>query len=346
MAWRKTVFTGTIVICAGILAGIASPAVAQQSDDYGSPELIAAARKEGRITIYTVQDPDSIRGFVKAFNQRFPFVNVSILRLPGGQLITRVKTEWSAGKLGADVIELSDPDIAEELAYVFTDYAPPAAKDYMPQLKSSTKLWNTGSAPFCLGYNSALVKEPLTSWGDLAKPEFKGRLGVVTVLTGGSGWLRAAFERKFMGKDYWPALAKNQPKIYPSGVPLMDAMVRGEIAVGAVLMNQFTSAKDTGAPVECVFGKEGIPVNPLKGRGGITKTSAAPNAAKLFMNWSLSLEGQTYVVEKMARVSGLTTAPRLPGVTAAMSLWEPQDEEEKQKAAWIAEWSTVFNYRQ
>ena len=45
---------------------------------------------------------------IKAFNKRFPFVKVEMLRAPGGQLITRVKTEAAAGKLSADVVDHSD----------------------------------------------------------------------------------------------------------------------------------------------------------------------------------------------------------------------------------------------
>ena len=55
-----------------------------------------------------------------------------MVRAPGGQLITRIKTEAAAGKLAADVINHSDRGLMLELADLFQDYAPPNAADYRP----------------------------------------------------------------------------------------------------------------------------------------------------------------------------------------------------------------------
>ena len=35
---------------------------------------------------------------IKAFNKRFPEISVEMVRAPGGQLITRIRTEAAAGK--------------------------------------------------------------------------------------------------------------------------------------------------------------------------------------------------------------------------------------------------------
>ena len=56
-----------------------------------------------------------------------------MVRAPGGQLITRVKTEAAAGKLIADVDRPFRPRTdAARLADLFQDYAPPNAADYHP----------------------------------------------------------------------------------------------------------------------------------------------------------------------------------------------------------------------
>src|SRR3712207_3823867 len=74
-----------------------------QAQNFGPPELIEAARKEGKIVYYTADFIEPEQEIIKAFNKRFPFVRVEMVRAPGGQLITRMKTEASAGKLLADV---------------------------------------------------------------------------------------------------------------------------------------------------------------------------------------------------------------------------------------------------
>src|SRR5947199_1053962 len=147
---------------------IAMPASAQ---DFGSPELIAAAKKEGRLIYYTANFAEVEQEVIKAFNKRFPEIKVEMVRAPGGQLITRVKTEAAAGKLVADVVDHSDRALMSELVGLFQDYAPPNGKDYLPDSLISPKLWHGATLAWSIAYNSALVKNPSKSWMDRAKRE-------------------------------------------------------------------------------------------------------------------------------------------------------------------------------
>ena len=113
------------------IAGIAGLALtwgaAAQAQEFGSPELIAAAKAEGRLVFYTANFAEVEQQVIKAFNKRFPEIKVEMVRAPGGQLITRVKTEAAAGKLIADVVDHSDRALMQPLADMFQDYAPPNA---------------------------------------------------------------------------------------------------------------------------------------------------------------------------------------------------------------------------
>ena len=75
---------------------------------FGPPELIEAARKEGKLVFYSANVAESETPILNAFNKRFPFIKIEFLRAPGNQLLQRVKTEAAAGKLLADVIDHSD----------------------------------------------------------------------------------------------------------------------------------------------------------------------------------------------------------------------------------------------
>src|SRR5437870_12270621 len=97
----------------------AAPARAQQ--EFGSPELIAAAKQEGRLVYYTANFAEVEQEVIKAFNKRFPEIKVEMVRAPGGQLITRVKTEAAAGKLSADVVDHSDRALMTDLGGLFQD---------------------------------------------------------------------------------------------------------------------------------------------------------------------------------------------------------------------------------
>src|SRR3984957_11694417 len=142
-------------IAAGIFAMAAialhgAPAVAQQ-ENFGSPELIAAATAEGKLVFYTANFAEVEQEVIKAFNKRFPFITVEMVRAPGGQLITRVKTEAAAGKLAADIVDHSDRGLMLEIADQFADYAPPNAADYISDVLISPKLWPRATIGWSIG---------------------------------------------------------------------------------------------------------------------------------------------------------------------------------------------------
>ena len=77
------------------LAGVAGLAIAwnatAQAQEFASPELIAAAKKEGKLVLYTANFAEVEQVVIKEFNKRFPEIKVEMVRAPGGQLITRVR---------------------------------------------------------------------------------------------------------------------------------------------------------------------------------------------------------------------------------------------------------------
>src|SRR5438874_4193716 len=334
------------ILSALALAGlIAMPAVAQ---DFGPPELIAAAKKEGRLVYYTANFAEVEQEVIKAFNKRFPEIKVEMVRAPGGQLITRVKTEAAAGKLSADVVDHSDRALMKDLTDLFQDYAPPNAADYLPDSLISPKLWPRVTLVWSIAYNSALVKNPPKTWMDLTKSEYGNRqIGQVIAPSGGTTWTRVMFERQVLGEDYWKKQAATNPVLFPSGAPMGDAMVRGEITMGPILYNAVFPKRRDGAPIEMVFAPEGAPVNPYA--SGIPKTAAHPNAARLFLNWCLSKEGQTFMIKELGNLTSLKVAPIYPEGfdPKVVKIWLPKfDEYVKLHGAWVAEWDKIFGYRQ
>ena len=70
-----------LVALAVALSG--APAFAQA--EFGSPELIAAAKAEGKLVYYTANFAEVEQQVIKAFNSRFPEIKVEMVRAPGGQ---------------------------------------------------------------------------------------------------------------------------------------------------------------------------------------------------------------------------------------------------------------------
>ena len=324
-----------------------APARAQKAyDPPGS--LIDAARKEGRLVYYTAAFAEVEQETINLFNKRYPFVRVEMVRAPGGQLITRVKTEAAAGKLTADVIDHSDRGLMKAIEDLFADYSPPNAGDYLPEVLISPKLWPRITPGWSVAYNSELVKNPPKTWWDLAKPGYKpGAIAQVIAPSGGTTWTRIMFERQVLGADYWQKQAATKPALYPSGAPLSDALVRGEVEIAPLVYNVIYTKKRDGAPVEIFFPPEGIPIVPYA--TGIPKTAKNPNAAKLFLDWSMSDEGQMHSIKDHGNLTSLKSAPYIPpGFDPKVAkLWVPKFEEfEKLRDTWIPEWNKIYGYRQ
>src|SRR3982075_2053481 len=164
--------TRTSVIIAGLAAAAASIAAPAPAQEFGSPELIAAAKKEGRLVYYTANFAEVEQEVINAFNKRFPKIKVEMVRAPGGQLITRVKTAAAANTLSADLVDPSDRALMADLVDLFQDYAPPNAANYLPEAMISPKLWPRATLVWSIAYNSELVKNPPKSFADLTKPEY------------------------------------------------------------------------------------------------------------------------------------------------------------------------------
>src|ERR1700745_3740733 len=313
----------SILIALGFASALAMPAAAQ---DFGPPELIAAAKQEGRLVYYTANFAEVEQEVIKAFNKRFPEIKVEMVRAPGGQLITRVKTEAAAGKLAADVVDHSDRALMADLVGLFQDYAPPNGKDYLPDSLISPKLWPRVTLAWSIAYNSALVKNPPKSWIDLTKPEYGNRqIGEVIAPSGGTTWTRVMFERQVLGEDYWKKQAATNPLLYNIVYP----------------------KKRDGAPLEIFFAPEGAPVNPYA--SGVPSTAKNPNAAKLFLNWCLSQEGQTFMIKELGNLPSLRPPPVYPEGfdPKVVKVWLPNfDQYVKLHASWVEDWNTIYGYRQ
>src|SRR5882757_4476467 len=334
LRWRR----GAAVSAALFLACAAHAA---EPDFVPAPDLLAAATKEGKIVLYTANFLDTEQAVSKRFAARFG-IQIEIVRAPTGQLITRVKTEAAANRMIADVIDISDRVQARTMIDLFAPYAPPNASDYPEAVRTGDRLWPRSGNAWTIAYNAELVKEPPKSWSDLAKPDFaKNHLGQTIVGAGGGPFARAMFERKVLGEDYWGKQAALKPTLFPSQAQMVDAMIRGEIAIAPLVTNLAIPLAAQGAPLKWFFAPEGVPVTVFC--AGIAKSAPHPNAAKLFLDWALSREGQALMVE-LGSFASMTNAPMPPGVDAkAIKTWYPDDAEiEKIFKTWTDDWNKAY----
>lgn len=323
-------------------------AAVAQDTPFGSPELIEKAKAEGRITFYTVNFTETEQAWIAAFNKRFPFVRVDMIRAPGGQLITRIRSEAASGKLAADVIDYSDRGHLLSMLDMYQDYRPPNAAAYTQSaVTDPNKLWPRTTTGWCIAHNTELVKDPPRSFRDLTDPKWKGKQ-IAQVIAGGGGptWNRALFERQVLGEDYWARIAANDTLLFPSGAPATDAIIRGEAKTGAQQTNIVIPRMKEGAPIACIIPPEGVPLTSYG--AGIPKSAKNVNAARLFLNWMLSREGQEAFVNDSGGFSALIDGPA-PTASDISSIkpWFPKmDDYINLQSTWVDEWNKLHNYRQ
>ncbi|TDR88089.1 ABC transporter substrate-binding protein [Enterovirga rhinocerotis] len=327
---------------AGLIAMAAGSAAAQ---DCCPKELVEAAKKEGRVVLYSSVVLDNEQVVAAEFQKKFPGITVDIVRAPGARLFTRIETEAAAGKLTADVVDLTERVLATRIDHLFADYKPPNAADWDRSAMGSPKLWPRTQFVYGLAYNPAIVSPPPeATWKELMNPRFGGKVGLILASSGGSGWTAAMQQRKEFGEDRWREIAKLKPRLFESNGPASSAVVRGEVQVAQLLLATANSLKAQGAPIEVIYPTEGLPAAP--GAAAIFKDAPHPNAAKLFLDWSLSREGQNVMVEKLGGMS-LLKGTKLPeGAPKDVKVWTPSNEEfAALRDPWIKEWDEIFGYR-
>ena len=322
---------------------------ARAAKPYDPPAaLLDAAKKDGGIVLYTAAFPEVMQDQIATFNKRFPFVKVNMVRASGGQLITRVQSEAAAGKLEADVLDHSDRGQTKGIETLFADYAPPNAADYMPTALVSPKLWPTITPAWSIAWNPEVVKDPPRSWAALCDPKYgNGQIGQVIGPSGGTTWTRIMFERQVLGEGYWARQAAVKPKLFPSGAPLSDAVVRGEVGIAPLIFNIVHPKKQAGAPMDGVYPTDGVPICPYG--TGILKSGKHQAAARLWMDWCLSDEGQTESIRDQGNLTSLKNPPILPvGFDPAVhKIWTPNFQQfQSLHDAWLEDWNKAYGYRQ
>ncbi|MCL4767981.1 MAG: extracellular solute-binding protein [Hyphomicrobiaceae bacterium] len=333
------------MLISALIAALATSA--QAAEFKADPALVAAASKEGAVTIYTANQLESEQQLAKRFNTRFPDVKIEIVRAPGSRLIARVDAEAASGKLAADIIEFSDSGLAKSYEKLLADYAPANAGKYPAEIRAiSAKMWPKTAWGYVLAYNKALVKNPPKSWADLSKPDFDEKLGWIPAGAGGTSWTLAMFQRKVLGESEWKNLATKQPVMHPSDSPLLAAVIRGEVRVVPLKTNSIIPAMKDGAPIGIVYPADGVPMTVSV--AGISATAPHPNAARLYLDWILSEEGQETWVNNSGGMTVLAGGSLPEGAEkAGLKLWFPSIKEYAElRNGWVNEWNTVFNYRQ
>jgi len=164
-------------------------------------------------------------------------------------------------------------------------------------------------------------------------------------------WSMVSFMRSQMkdGVEIFKAWGENNPIMYTSGGRLGNALTAGEMFLTPMgVYSGYPAKYNKGAPIEMVYPKSGFPLYiPCI---GIMTLGQNPNAAKLFINWYLSVEGQTLLSKLRGQWSlrnDVPPAPHLPPLST-LNYWIPDPKlylNPELRNKWIQEANKAFDWR-
>ena len=280
--------------------------------DAAQSEVMEKARQEKELSFYTNLNIGESKPWLDAFEKKYPFIKTNLTRVGGTAIAARVLTEAQAGRHLWDVagpLMLYAKEILKR--GLVTSYLSPERKSFRDEFKDKEGLWTAlvlnNSA---MMYNTKLAPSNMApkSYDDLLNPFWKGKLSMDTELYEWfEGQLRVRGREK--GLEFMRKLKAQEPVFRRGRTAQAELVAAGEFAVTVeVYAHRAQEIKDKGAPIQWVV-VEPVLIHPLVGI--IAKNAAHPNAARLFMDYILSKEGQTKVRDE-GRIPARSDVPPKP----------------------------------
>jgi iron(III) transport system substrate-binding protein len=299
---------------------------------------IAAAKKEGELSLYTSMTSDVADAITKAFTDQYG-IKINVFRGNSETVLQRTLQEGQAGRPGADVIETNFKEMETLVSEgQLGEFKGPALAGVEDTAKFDH--WTADRLNIFLpAWNTNLIKpgEEPKSWEDLADPKYKGKFQLEISdsdwfenLT--HYWLTQGKSQADVDK-LWHGIAANV-KTAKGHTTMMELLGAGQTPMDGMNYSYITErAKQDGAPVAYrgADGTTSVPGFPRPNGVGTVKDAAHPNAAWLFNDWILS-DGQKNLVDMH-----LTPVRKVPGDTSLDGITlAPFDVAElsKNAAAW------------
>jgi iron(III) transport system substrate-binding protein len=278
--------------------------------------LVAAAKAEGSVTLYSTDPQNVVQAEATAFQKQYG-ITVNFVRLASTQLEERYASEGSTGHIAADVLYVASPDTFATSTAIPMGFAEPISKADLPVLQQGsgypTKWLVKGIAisqiaPWVIAYNTSVVKSNAVpkSFKDLTNtnsptiilPDPRAAAPYIQF------WelMESSYGSKFV-QQYGA-----KTKLFTSGATAISALGVGEEGVmGPTTSGNALGVSSTGAPVKVV-----VPALTTGVESGVILTTAAksphPAAARLLANWILSKQGSLLLAQENASISVWSSA--------------------------------------
>lgn len=261
--------------------------------------VLEAAKGEGEVLLYTNADNQLMEPVKKAFEKAFPAITLRSLPLDDEQMFQRYETEVATGTPTADLVMSNDAlgwlEFIE--AGNIEDLVDPNDPNLPDYAKLGPGVYAISEDPVIALFNKALLPEDQqpTTMEELAAMagDLDGKIGTTDISMSVSFGATSAYLDKY-GADGWEVLEEIGPHagVEASNGPLATKLAQGQYAAAFFVGGAVRAfiVDDVAEVVNYRYFEDGTPLLP---RGmGVTAEAPHPNAARVFLNWLLSVEGQ------------------------------------------------------
>ncbi|MCD4535077.1 extracellular solute-binding protein [Nocardioides sp. cx-169] len=335
--------------CGGDSAEIATGEDLVLGDEIvATADMLEDCEKEGgELTYYSSAPAETFAGLAEDFKDDTG-ITVTLVRASSNELYSKLISEHAGGKVGADSIGVNDPTLRQDL------YDKGIVADFEVANEAALKEMNADELQFSfakpaetasqvIAWNTEIVDEADApkSYEDLLDPKWKNKFGMTAVQTGLSSITVAKSIYDGLG-DRAAEFGEHQPKIYPSVVPLSQALIRGEVPVAITDLSIVRGYEAEGNPVAWAPPAEGTPTwTEAKMVAADAKHAVC---AAIWVGWATSIEGAKATWKNTKFLSSRLLAPELrpedaPDLGKMYSVdtaWLLENRD-----AFIAEWSEL-----
>ncbi len=274
-------------------------------------DIQTGAKKEGTVVVFGQAEPATQRGLLEGFRKAYPGITLDYTGMGGSMMPPKIAAERRAGLHTVDLVIMGTTTALSGLRQFAQPVKPLLI---LPEVKDP-KYWFGGKLDFSdtaeeinlvmsinvsprVGINTDLVKPgEMTSYWDMTKPKWKGKVIIHDPRTAGTGLANATFWylTPGLGLDFIRALAANQPILSADRRLIVETVARGKYAIAVGPAEAFVQEfEDLGQPIAWApLLKEGTYISAGWGSLVAVSNPPHPNARTLFLNWLLGKEGQT-----------------------------------------------------
>jgi iron(III) transport system substrate-binding protein len=297
-----------------LLLLLPSVAYAQKGWEREWNETLAAAKKEGRVSVAGSPDPVMRNDVIPKFTSRFG-IQVEFIAGRASQYIAKVQTERSAGIYSVDIF-MTGVDSTVNTLYPEKLIDPLRPLMILPEVLDPAK-WKTGKPWFIdpeqnfvlrvfrsvsglFFYNGDHVKdEEIRSSKDLLNPKWRGKMSTDDPMVAGTGAANAAMLYVELGGEFVKRLYVDQKPVFSrERRQYADWLARGTYPIClSCREDDVKSLRQEGFKLVEVF--EMLDISPRVNGSpwllSFANKAPHPNAARVFANWIASKEGlETY----------------------------------------------------